>query len=220
MMHSRACIGTHRATVDRNDGAIMLMQRASGPCIRIAPKRGASGLRFSDGPRKFFASPCRSAAGRFVVSNSETVPRAGGRGSPQPGSFPMRFMYIVTSPQPNRRPDAGADGGHAQAGRPRDQGRPHARQRRADAGPTGAQVQDRGRQAQRRSTARSWRPRRLIGGYAIFELRDKEEAVARPRSSSCSSTRSTCRAGRGPARCARLPRRRGNACQVEARVAS
>ena len=93
----------------------------------------------------------------------------------------MRFMYIVTSPQPDARPDAGPDGGDGQARRPRDQGRPHDRQRRADA--------DRRWGAQVRITDGKLsvvdgpfvETKEMIGGYAIFELRDKEEAVAAAR---------------------------------------
>jgi len=44
----------------------------------------------------------------------------------------------------------------------------------------------------------------MIGGYAIFELRDKEEAVAMGRIP-CSSQGSHCRAGTPHARCAHLP---------------
>ena len=90
----------------------------------------------------------------------------------------MRFMYIVTSPQPMKGPTPAlmeAMGKLAdreiKAGRMLDNGglMPVA---------MGAQV---------RITdgklsvveARSWRAKEVIGGYAIFELRDKEEAVAR-----------------------------------------
>ncbi len=37
----------------------------------------------------------------------------------------------------------------------------------------------------------------VVGGYAIFELPGKEEAVASARGSSCSSTRTSCRVGNG-----------------------
>ena len=88
----------------------------------------------------------------------------------------MRFMYIVTSSQPPR-PDAGPHGGDGQARRPGNQGGPHDRQRRADAG------------SDRRAGAITdgklsvidgpfVETKELIGGYAIFELRNKEEAVA------------------------------------------
>jgi hypothetical protein len=89
----------------------------------------------------------------------------------------MRFMYIVTSPQPNRYPNPAlmeaiqklADR-EIKAGRMIDSGglMPVA---------TGAQV----RVAHGKLSVVDGpfvEAKELIGGYAIFELRDKEEAVA------------------------------------------
>ena len=69
------------------------------------------------------------------------------------------------------------------------------------------------------STARSSRPRRSIGGYAIFELRDKEEAVAIGEGVHAAAQRPHAGLGRN----LRGPRVRiaghGSACHVDARVA-
>ena len=90
----------------------------------------------------------------------------------------MRFMYIVTSPSPMRGPTPALDGGHGQAVRAGDQGRPHAGQRRADAGlDDGAQVKITDGKLSV-VDGPFVETKEMIGGYAIFELRDKEEAVA------------------------------------------
>ena len=89
----------------------------------------------------------------------------------------MRFMYIVTSPQPNRYPNPAlmeaiqklADR-EIKAGRMIDSGglMPVS---------TGAQVKvDHGKLSV--VDGPFVEAKELIGGYAIFELRDKEEAVA------------------------------------------
>ena len=49
----------------------------------------------------------------------------------------------------------------------------------------------------------------MIGGYAIFELRDKEEAVASARGVHATAPATRCRAGKGPARFARSRAGRG-----------
>jgi len=89
----------------------------------------------------------------------------------------MRFMYIVTSPQPNRVPSPAlmeaiqklADR-EIKAGRMLDSGglMPVA---------TGAQVKISGGKLSV-VDGPFVETKELIGGYAVFELRDKEEAVA------------------------------------------
>ena len=82
----------------------------------------------------------------------------------------MRFMYIVTSPQPNRGPTpALMEAMHKLADREIKAGR------MLDSGglmpvSMGAQVKV--------ADGPFVEAKELIGGYAIFELRDKEEAVA------------------------------------------
>jgi hypothetical protein len=89
----------------------------------------------------------------------------------------MRFMYIVTSPQPNRGPTpALMEAMHKLADREIKAGR------MIDSGglmpvATGAQVKI----ASGKLSVVDGpfvEAKELIGGYAIFELRDKEEAVA------------------------------------------
>jgi hypothetical protein len=89
----------------------------------------------------------------------------------------MRFMYIVTSPQPNRGPTpALMEAMHKLADREIKAGR------MLDSGglmpvSTGAQVKI----ADGKLSVVDGpfvEAKELIGGYAIFELRDKEEAVA------------------------------------------
>ena len=115
----------------------------------------------------------------------------------------MRFMFIVTSAHAGR-PDAGTAGGDAQARRPGDQGRPHARQWRADA------ARHRARRCASRtgssasSTARSSRPRRSSAATRSSNCRARRRP-SRRRGSSCSSTRTSCRAGKGRASFARSP---------------
>jgi hypothetical protein len=89
----------------------------------------------------------------------------------------MRFMYIITSPQPNRGPTpALLEAMHKLADREIKAGR------MIDSGglmpvSTGAQVKI---AAGKLSVVDGpfVEAKELIGGYAIFELRDKEEAVA------------------------------------------
>src|SRR5665213_632204 len=125
----------------------------------------------------FFGAPCRSGPGPFVVPNSETFCGRGRPGSPQPRSSPMRFMFIITSPQPNRGPTpALMEAMHKLADREIKAGR------MIDSGglmpvSTGAQV----KVADGKLSVVDGpfvEAKELIGGYAIFELRDKEEAVA------------------------------------------
>src|ERR1700753_2270037 len=69
----------------------------------------------------FFHSTCRSAPGPFVVPDSETVPRARGpRLASMREFFDALHVYRYLAPAQSW-PDASADGGHAQAGRPGDQ---------------------------------------------------------------------------------------------------
>jgi hypothetical protein len=89
----------------------------------------------------------------------------------------MRFMYIVTSPQPNRGPTpALMEAMHKLADREIKAGR------MIDSGglmpvSTGAQVKiSDGKLSV--VDGPFVEAKELIGGYAIFELRDKEEAVA------------------------------------------
>jgi hypothetical protein len=89
----------------------------------------------------------------------------------------MRFMYIVTSPQPNRYPNpALMEAIHKLADREIKAGR------MLDSGglmpvSMGAQVKvDHGKLSV--VDGPFVEAKELIGGYAIFELRDKEEAVA------------------------------------------
>jgi hypothetical protein len=135
--------------------------------------------RFSaSGPRKYFRRACRSGVIPFVVSHSEPVLRAITAATRLNGSFSMRFMYIVTSPQSEKGPTpalAEAMGKLAdreiKAGRMLDMGglMPIAM--------AGAQV--------RITNSKLGvidgpfvETKELIGGYAIFELRGMEEAVA------------------------------------------
>jgi hypothetical protein len=89
----------------------------------------------------------------------------------------MRFMYIVTSPQPNRGPTpALMEAMHKLADREIKAGR------MIDSGglmpvATGAQVKIAGGKLSV-VDGPFVEAKELIGGYAIFELRDKEEAVA------------------------------------------
>src|ERR1700739_2039474 len=89
----------------------------------------------------------------------------------------MRFMYIVTSPQPNRGPTpALMEAMHKLAEREIQAGR------MIDSGglmpvATGAQVKIAGGKLSV-VDGPFVEAKELIGGYAIFELHDKEEAVA------------------------------------------
>ena len=92
----------------------------------------------------------------------------------------MRFMYIVTSPQPNRYPNpALMEAMHKLSDREIKAGR------MIDSGglmpvSTGAQVKV-GDGKLSVVDGPFVEAKELIGGYAIFELRDKEEAVAMAR---------------------------------------
>jgi hypothetical protein len=130
--------------------------------------------------RKYFLAACRSGVLPFVVSHSEPVLRTITAATRLNGSFSMRFMYIVTSSQPTRGPTPAlmeAMGKLAdreiKAGRMIDSGglMPVS---------TGAQV----RIADGKLSVIDGpfvETKEMIGGYAIFELRDKEEAVAAAR---------------------------------------
>jgi hypothetical protein len=119
---------------------------------------------------------CRSGPSPFVDLNSGTF-RVPGGSARLKEEFCMRFMYIVTSPQPNRGPTpALMEAMHKlsdreiKAGRMIDNGglMPVA---------MGAQV----RIADDKLSVIDGpfvETKEMIGGYAIFELRDKEEAVA------------------------------------------
>ena len=147
--------GAHsRDPLDRNDGAIVARMPRSeirGRPIRIAIpglRCAASGLRFLVPGRaslgNLLQDGCRSGRGRFVDSKGEIVPRARWpRLALDRESSDALHVYRQT-PRSGRQSNPGTDAGHAQARRPRDQGRPHARQWRADAGP------DRRRGAHRR----------------------------------------------------------------------
>jgi hypothetical protein len=116
----------------------------------------------------------------FVVSHSETVLRAITAATRLNGSSTMRFMYIVTSSQPMRGPTPALMEAMAKladreikAGRMIDSGglMPVA---------VGAQV----RITDGKLSVVDGpfvETKEMIGGYAIFELRDKEEAVAAAR---------------------------------------
>jgi hypothetical protein len=127
--------------------------------------------------RRFFQGACRYQAILFVVPNSETILSAILAAARLNGSFTMRIMYIVTSSQPPGLPSpalAEAIGKLAdreiKAGRMLDSGGllPVA---------MGAQVKI---QDGKLSVVDGpfVETKELIGGYAIFELHDKEEAVA------------------------------------------
>jgi hypothetical protein len=128
----------------------------------------------------FFKDACRFRSGWFVDPNSETVPWDDGARGSLNGSFPMRFMYIVTSPQPAKGPTPELLGAmhkladrEIKAGRMLDNGglMPLA---------TGAQV----RIADGKLSVVDGpfvEAKEVIGGYAIFELRNKEEAMVMAR---------------------------------------
>jgi hypothetical protein len=120
---------------------------------------------------------CRSDTGRFVDLISETVPAGeGAHRSPQE-EFPMRFMYIVKHPGPPGNPTPELmEAMHKLADREIKAGR------MLDSGglmpvETGAQV----RIADGKLSVIDGpfvEAKEIVGGYAIFELRDKEEAIA------------------------------------------
>ena len=116
----------------------------------------------------------------------------------------MRFMSIVTSPQSPASPTpALLEAMHKLADREIKAGR------MVDNGglmplATGAQVRVKGGELSV-IDGPFVEAKEVIGGYAIFELRDKEEARRAARSSSCSCTGTTCPAGRAPARSAPSP---------------
>ena len=151
--------GAHsRDPLDRNDGAIIArMQRSEirGRPIRIAIpglRCAASGLRFLVPGRaslgNLLQDGCRSGRGRFVDSKGEIVPGARWpRLALNKESSDALHVYRQTH-RSGRHSNPGNDAGHAQARRPRDQGRPHARQWRADAGPNRRPGAHRGWQAQ------------------------------------------------------------------------
>jgi hypothetical protein len=127
--------------------------------------------------RQFFQTACRSVAGSFVVPYGETGAFPGGAAARPREEFSMRFMYIVTSPQPNTRPTPELmEAMHKLAEREIKAGR------MLDNGgllpvSMGAQVKI----ADRKLSVVDGpfvETKEMIGGYAIFELRDKEEAVA------------------------------------------
>jgi hypothetical protein len=127
---------------------------------------------------KDFQAACRFFEISFVDLNSETVLRRG-RGSPQ-REFSMRFMYVVTSSQPMRGPTpALMEAMHKLAEREIKAGR------MLDSGgllpvQMGAQV----RITDGKLSVVDGpfvETKEMIGGYAIFELRNKEEAMAAAR---------------------------------------
>ena len=128
----------------------------------------------------------------------------------------MRFMYIVTSPQPNRGPtpalleamDKLADR-EIKAGRMLDNGGLMPVQ-------TGAQV----RIADGKLSVIDGpfvEAKEVIGGYAIFELRDKEEAVAAARRIHATAPGSHAGLGRNVRGARVRDAGHGRACQVDAR---
>jgi hypothetical protein len=128
----------------------------------------------------FFQNVCRSAAGPFVVLDSETISQGMTPAARPERSFPMRFMYLVSHPGPPGQPTPELmEAMHKLADREIKAGR------MLDSGglmpvETGAQV--------RISDGKLnvidgpfVEAKEVVGGYAIFELRDKEEAVVMAR---------------------------------------
>src|SRR5436190_4299285 len=123
---------------------------------------------------------CRSAVLRFVVSHSEPVLRAITAATRPNGSSAMRFMYIVTSSQPMRGPTPALMEAMAKLA-----DREIKAGRMIDSG--GLMPVSMGAQVRITDSKLSVvdgpfvETKEMIGGYAIFELRDKEEAVAAAR---------------------------------------
>ena len=118
-------------------------------------------------------------------------------------SYFMRFMSIVTSPQPADGADARLDGGDGQALRPRNQGRPHDRHGRADADRSRARVST-------IADGKLQRHRRSVRGGQGSDRRLRHLRIARQGRGArhdqgvhAAPSSTTCRAGKAPARCAR-----------------
>src|SRR5882724_4495401 len=123
-------------------------------------------------PGDFMPSACRSGAGWFVVPNGETVPR---RWRPRlaSGGVQMRFMYIVTPTTEGPPTPELLEATHKLADREIKAGR------MLDSGglmPVAQGAQVRITDGQLSVVDGPFvEAKEVIGGYAIFELRDKEE---------------------------------------------
>jgi hypothetical protein len=125
----------------------------------------------------FLQDACRFAAGWFVDLMCETVPQGSAPAARLRGSSPMRIMYIVTSPHPPGPPTPELmEAIHKLADREIKAGR------MLDSGglmPIAAGAQVRIADGQLSVVDGPFvEAKEVIGGYAIFELPGKEEAVA------------------------------------------